>query len=86
MQKSVVKWLVISAVLMSSQAFAGADEAWIAKCIKDNARENATPEVVLKYCTCMNNNMSDNEQLSITAWEQSHPVEMAACEKEAGWK
>jgi len=84
-QKSVANWFVISAVLVSSQAFAGADEAWIAKCVKDNVRD-ATPEVVLKYCTCMNDKMSDNEQLSITAWEQSHPAEMQACDKEAGWK
>jgi hypothetical protein len=27
-----------------------------------------------------------NETLSITAWEKSHPTEVAACDKEAGWK
>jgi hypothetical protein len=24
--------------------------------------------------------------LSVTAWEKSHPAEMAACDKESGWK
>ena len=34
----------------------------------------------------MNNKMSSNETLSITAWEKTHPKEVAACDKEAGWK
>jgi hypothetical protein len=41
---------------------------------------------VLKYCTCMNNKMSDDETQSITQWEKSHPTERAACDKKAGWK
>ena len=32
-------------------------------------------EVVLKYCTCMNNKMSDNETQSITQWEKTHVAE-----------
>ena len=46
----------------------------------------ARPEVVLKYCTCMNNKMSDNETQSITQWEKTHVAERKACDKEAGWK
>ncbi|GAB0057810.1 hypothetical protein SIID45300_02142 [Candidatus Magnetaquicoccaceae bacterium FCR-1] len=66
---------------------AGADDvAWVQKCIKDNKREGQSAATVAIYCTCMNNKMSDNETLSITAWEQTHPAEMAECEKEAGWK
>ncbi|MBF0108382.1 MAG: hypothetical protein HQL76_04320 [Magnetococcales bacterium] len=73
--------------MTSSVAFAGADDAsWIAKCMMDNAKENVAPEVMSKYCTCMNAKMDENETLSITAWEQKHPAEMAACEKESGWK
>jgi hypothetical protein len=34
----------------------------------------------------MNGKMSDDEKKSISAWEQAHPKEMAACEAEAGWK
>jgi hypothetical protein len=33
----------------------------------------------------MNNKMSSDETLSIT-WEKSHPAEVAACDKESGWK
>ncbi len=74
-------------VMASSLSYAGADDAaWIAKCVADNAKEGASAETVQKYCGCMNNKMSDNETLSITAWEKSHPKEMAACEAEAGWK
>lgn len=70
-----------------SAAFANEDDAnWVAKCVKDNAKEGVSVEVMAKYCTCMNGKMSDSETLSITAWEKSHPAEMAACEKEAGWK
>lgn len=71
----------------SAPAYADADDAaWIKKCVSDNAREGATPEVVAAYCSCMNGKMSSNETQSITTWEKSHPAEMAACDKEAGWK
>jgi hypothetical protein len=64
----------------------GDDAAWIKKCVNDNKREGATPEVVAAYCSCMNGKMGSNETLSVTAWEKSHPTEMAACDKESGWK
>jgi len=68
-------------------ALADADDAaWIKKCVGDNKREGATPEVVAAWCSCMNNKMSSEETLSITAWEKSHPAEVAACDKESGWK
>lgn len=87
MKKSIFKWFVIAAVMASGQAFAGSDDdAWIAKCVKDNAKEGATASVVKKYCTCMNGKMDDNETKSISNWEKTHPYEMKACEKEAGWK
>jgi hypothetical protein len=62
------------------------DAAWIKKCVNDNKREGATPEVVAAYCACMNGKMSSDETLSVTAWEKTHPAEMAACDKESGWK
>ena len=84
---------VIVAVSSLSSAFAvtparadADDAAWIKRCVSDNKREGATPEVVAAYCSCMNGKMGSNETLSITAWEQTHPTEMAACDKEAGWK
>jgi hypothetical protein len=61
------------------------DVKWINKCVNDN-KGDAAAEVVLKYCTCMNNKMSDNETMSITAWEKTHPVERKACDAEAGWR
>jgi hypothetical protein len=61
------------------------DFKWINQCLKDNKGEAAEP-IVLKYCTCMNNKMSDNETQSITAWEKTHVAERKACDKEAGWK
>jgi hypothetical protein len=61
------------------------DVKWINQCVADN-KGDASDAVVLKYCTCMNNKMSNNETQSITQWEKSHPRERAACDKEAGWK
>jgi len=60
---------------------------WINQCINDNKGEpGATPEIIRKYCMCMNDKMSNNDTQSITQWEKSHPAERAACDKEAGWK
>ena len=71
----------------SAPAYANSDDAaWIKKCVSDNKREGATPEVVAAYCACMNGKMSSDETLSVTAWEKSHPAEMAACDRESGWK
>jgi hypothetical protein len=61
------------------------DVKWINRCVSDN-KGGAAADVVLKYCTCMNNKMSDNETQSITQWEKSHVAERKACDKEAGWK
>jgi hypothetical protein len=83
--------LAAGAFLMnSSAAFAQAmtadDLAWINRCVSDNKRGGASPEVVRKYCICMNEKMDDGETLSITAWEKKNPKAMAECDKEAGWK
>ncbi len=51
------------------------DVKWINQCVSDNKNEGAKAEVVLKYCTCMNNKMSDNETQSITQWEKTHVAE-----------
>ncbi|BBL72040.1 hypothetical protein [Methylogaea oryzae] len=74
-------------LVASAGANAGADDVkWIAQCLQDNADAKVAAEVVNAYCSCMNNKMSENETKSISQWEKSHPAEMAACEKEAGWK
>jgi hypothetical protein len=62
------------------------DEKWINQCVKDNKDEKVKPEVVLKYCTCMNNRMDNNETRSITQWEKTHVAERRACDREAGWR
>lgn len=86
MNKSIIRWVAIAAVIASGQVFADADDdAWIAKCVKDN-KGDASAAVVKKYCACMNEKMDDNEKKSITAWEKTHPDEMKACEKASGWK
>jgi hypothetical protein len=77
------------ALMASSAAFADTTEddiKWVNQCVADNKREGATPEIVSKYCVCMNNKMADGETKSITEWEKTHPDEMKACDKEAGWK
>jgi len=70
-------------------AVAGSDDAkWVARCLRDNQDAKVAIEVITKYCTCMNNQMDDNETLSITAWEKTPPgkVAMAKCDKESGWR
>jgi len=54
--------------------------------MQDNGDAKVSAAVVSKYCACMNDKMDSNETLSISAWEKSHPKEMAMCERESGWK
>jgi hypothetical protein len=61
------------------------DIQWINQCAVDN-KGGAKPDIILKYCTCMNDKMDDNETLSITQWEKTHVAERNACGREAGWK
>ena len=61
------------------------DVKWINQCVVDN-KGGASDAVILKYCTCMNNKMSDNETQSITQWEKTHVAERRACDRESGWK
>lgn len=80
--------LLLAGVCFTSGAALAAtpdDVKWINQCLKDN-KGGAAEAVVLKYCTCMNNKMSDNETQSITTWEKTHVAERKACDKEAGWK
>lgn len=73
--------------MANAPVYADSDDiAWIAQCEKDNMKEGASEDIVHKYCACMNNKMSSNETKSITEWEKTHPAEMAACDKESGWK
>ena len=87
MQLKALVLIVAGSVLAGNAALAvtADDVKWINQCIKDN-KGGASEEIVRKYCTCMNNKMDDNETLSITQWEKTHPRERAACDKQAGWK
>ena len=86
---------IAAAVFLIASVFAGGaanaqklnadDVKWINQCIVDN-KGGAAPEVIRKYCTCMNDKMDSNETRSITQWEKTHPKERAACDKESGWK
>jgi hypothetical protein len=62
------------------------DVNWINKCIADNKDEGQARPVLVSYCTCMNNQMSNDETKSITAWEKTHKKETEECSKKAGWK
>jgi hypothetical protein len=83
----VAALLLVGSIVASGAAYAGPDDVkWIAQCMKDNSAEGATEDVIHKYCTCMDNKMSDDETKSISEWEKTHPTEMAACDKESGRK
>jgi hypothetical protein len=62
------------------------DIKWIAKCMEDNKDQGQPAEVVRKYCECMNSKMDDDETLSVTQWEKTHPKERKECDEAAGWK
>ena len=88
MRKIVSSLFVAAFIITTSQTIAATkdDKAWINRCIKDNKDEGAQAKVVRAYCECMNNEMDDNETLSITAWEKKNPKVRDMCSKKAGWK
>jgi hypothetical protein len=84
--KSLLAGLFLTIVSGAAHAATTDDVKWINQCLQDNKGEGASKDVVLKYCTCMNNKMSDNETQSITQWEKTHVAERKACDKESGWR
>ena len=72
----------------SATAATSDDAKWVAKCVSDNAgAKNVTVQIIAAYCTCMNNEMDDNETRSISTWEKTTAgkVAMAKCDKASGW-
>lgn len=87
MKKRVALVALLACIATPALADKNADDAkWIGQCVLDNKDEKQTADVVTKYCTCMNNKMSDNETRSVTEWEKANPKAMEACSTEAGWK
>jgi len=89
MKFAIAAGLLLTGLAFVAPAVAGPDDAkWVARCVNDNKDAKVAVEVITKYCTCMNNQMDDNETLSITAWEKTPPgkVAMAKCDKESGWR
>ena len=60
------------------------EKLWVAQCVRDNAGSEASTKALVKYCSCMNNKMDDEETKSVTDWAISHPDEKAVCETKAG--
>ena len=60
------------------------EKLWVAQCVRDNAGSEASTKALVKYCSCMNNKMDDEETKSVTDWAISHPDEKAVCETNAG--
>jgi hypothetical protein len=85
--KTAAALFLATSFFASTAAFAATtdDVKWINACVTDN-KGGAAEAVILKYCTCMNNKMDNNETQSITQWEKTHATERQACDKESGWK
>ena len=78
--------LLIGLISLNGSAHADSDdELWIAQCVKDNASSDVKEVTLLKYCDCMNDEMDDDDEMSISEWELSHPNEKRACRKKAKW-
>lgn len=82
---AVVAGIMLANNAAVAQKMTADDVKWVNQCIDDN-KGGASPDVIRKYCICMNEKMDDNETRSITQWEKSHPRERAACDKASGWK
>ena len=89
MHKLLLGSIIVAATSVAAPASAqkqsADDTKWITACVSDNKDEGQSAPVVLAYCTCMNNKMSNNETRSITQWEKANPRAQEACSREAGW-
>src|SRR5712675_613828 len=72
---------VAASVPALAQRQSADDTKWITACVTDNKDEGQAAPVILAYCTCMNNKMSNNETRSITQWEKANPNAQEACSK-----
>lgn len=87
MKRIAVALLFAAPLFAAGPAFAGPDDAkWIARCLQDNKDEKVAVAVITKYCTCMNDKMSENETRTITQWEKANPEARRACDRESGWR
>ena len=48
--------------------------------------QSGTPDVVRKYCMCMNEEMDDNETRIVSQFEKANPKIRAKCDQVSGWK
>jgi hypothetical protein len=82
--------IIVTGAFVNSQGYAQLskdDVKWVNQCIADNkGQPGATPDIVRKYCMCMNEEMDDNETRSITQFEKANPKIRAKCDKQSGWK
>jgi hypothetical protein len=89
MKLTAIALLVAGSVVASNAALAqlSADDVkWINACIVDNKNEGPKMPVIRKYCFCMNEQMDNNENLSITQWEKKNPQVRDRCSRESGWR
>ncbi len=88
MKLTTIAMVAVACVMTTGAARAAtvAEVQWINQCIDDNADEGVSKEVVVKYCTCMNNRMDAKETKSITEWEKTHETEANECVDKSGWK
>jgi hypothetical protein len=82
--------IIITGAFVNSQGYAQLskdDVKWINQCIADNkGQPGGTPDIVRKYCMCMNEEMDDNETRSVSQFEKANPKIRAKCDKQSGWK
>lgn len=80
--------VAVAGIVLAGSAMAGPDDAkWVARCVSDNANAKVSVEIITSYCTCMNNEMDNNETRSVSVWEKTGEgkVAMAKCDKASGW-
>jgi hypothetical protein len=77
---------LLAFLAVTSPALANSDDdAWVKRCVSDNADQKQSAETVAVYCACMVQKMPSSETLSVTAWEKTHTAEQESCSAAAGW-
>jgi hypothetical protein len=79
---------LLATLAVAAPSVAGPDDAaWVARCVSDNAGAKVDVAIISSYCTCMNNEMDNNETRSVSTWEKTAEgkTAMAKCDKVSGW-
>jgi hypothetical protein len=78
--------LVAASPAHATPRLSAADKAWIDTCANRLVTQSKQqPKASRIYCTCMHEQVENNEEMSQSDLEHSWPPMHLSCRKEAGW-